>query len=312
MKEPEKDKMLTKSNDSTDSNGMSEDKSNDETTQSVAQIHVTSSSNYDNDINPDGSSKLTSHISRIFLVSRCSPQSSSSTEDYEPETKHLPGASLGVNGVHQVAARSMESLRHSRNFLSADERYEDSRSLESLTTTRVATGSSSSTTGLLISPVTKTSHQQHHHHHHHHQYRSFLSCSSTSSSSSISGRRRTGLTTESRSSENLMRREESLNAEVRRGLYANTALERKAPRLHLSLPQDDHDYTGGSGPPGVFSLTSPGGSDRKIHILSPHSPLPFADLQHQYSVQSLKSRRSKAHVLPRLVLPRSESDVFLQ
>lgn len=106
-----------------------------------------------------------------------------------------------------------------------------------------------------------------------------------------------------------MRREESLNAEVRRTLYASTALERKAPRLHLSLPQDDE---GCSGPPSVFSLTSPGGSDRRITILSPHSPLPTGDIHHTYSIQSLRTRRNKALVLPRLVLPRSESEVFLQ
>ncbi|XP_034946825.1 cAMP-specific 3',5'-cyclic phosphodiesterase isoform X4 [Chelonus insularis] len=247
----------------------------------VTRIHVTSSSSRDNSF--DSGSRLSNKMSRIFLVSRSTPQSSSSQEDYEPETKALPGATLSINGVHQVAARSMESLRNSRNFLSADDNVrEDSRSLESLTT-HVATSTSSTGGGLLLGSTSKS----------HHHYRSFLSCSSTSSSSSFSGKRR-GLAVESRSSENLMRREESLNAEVRRGLYANTALERKTPRLHLSLPQDDQE---GFGRPGVFSLTSPGGSDRRIQILSPHSPGPYGDFQ-QYSVQSLKTRRSKAHVLP--------------
>lgn len=277
-----------------ENSNISQDKDNDDMS-TVAKIHVTASPSFEVDV--DMGSKLSSRMSRIFLVSRTSPQSSSSQEEYEPETKRLPGATLGVNGAHQVAARSMESLRHSRNFLSADDRYgEDSRSLESLTT-HVATTSTSTTGGLVLGgTATKT-----------HHYRSFLSCSSTSSSSSFSGKRRAA---ESRSSENLMRREESLNAEVRRGLYANTGLERKAPRLHLSLPHDDHE-AGGSRSPGVFSLTSPGGSDRRIHILSPHSPLPIGDF-HQYSVQSLKSRRTKAHILPRLVLPRSESEVFIQ
>lgn len=278
--------QLTKSKLS--SSSISEEREDD-----VARISITSPSSRENSIE---GSKVTTRMSKIFLVSRSSPQSSSSQEDYEPETKCLPGnLLLGINGAHQsMNARSMESLRNSRNFLSADERYEDSRSLESLT--HVTTSSNT--------------HQQKTSHHH---YRSFISCSSTSSSSSITGvgkRRAVASAVESRSSENLMRREESLNAEVRRGLYASTALERKTPRLHLSLPHDDVE--GAGGPPGVFSLTSPGGSDRRIHILSPHSPLPAGEFFHQYTVQSLKSRRAKAHVLPRLVLPRSESEVFLQ
>ncbi|XP_057342002.1 cAMP-specific 3',5'-cyclic phosphodiesterase isoform X3 [Microplitis mediator] len=282
----------------------------DEDQATVASIRVTSSLPSRESSFDTGSSKISSRMSRIFLVSKSSPQSSSSQEDYEPETKCLPGnVLLGINGTHHQSARSMESLRNSRNFLSADERYEDSRSLESLTT-HVAT--SSSTSGGSLVGTSATHHHQKTSHHH---YRSFISCSSTSSSSSIAGglagKRRVGSAVESRSSENLMRREESLNAEVRRGLYASTALERKTPRLHLSLPHDDVDGNSGGGPPGVFSLTSPGGSDRRIHILSPHSPLPSGEFFHQYTVQSLKSRRAKAHVLPRLVLPRSESEVFL-
>jgi len=157
----------------------------------------------------------------------------------------------------------MESLRLSRNFLSADDRYnEDSKSMESL--------SSSSET-----------HSSRSH------YRSFL----TSSTRDV----RRIMTVESKSSENL--REESMNAEVRRGLFANTGLERKIPQ-HLSLPP----------PTSVFSLTSPGGSDRKITILSPHSPLQTSEFQ----FSTLKNRRKKAIVLPRLVLPRSESEVFLE
>ncbi|XP_024943718.1 cAMP-specific 3',5'-cyclic phosphodiesterase isoform X2 [Cephus cinctus] len=204
----------------------------------------------------------------LFMSSNRSPQSSSSQEEYEPEVKNIPRQQhLLTPGSGQVSARSMESLRTSRNFLSADERYsEDSRSLESL--------SSSSETH-----VASKSH-----------YRSFL----TSSRRDV----RKVVTVESRSSENL-HREESLNAEVRRGLFANTGLERKLPQ-HLSLPP----------PLGVFSLTSPGGSDRKITILSPHSPMQAPDFQ-QFSIQSLKTRRKKAVVLPRLVLPRSESEVFL-
>ncbi|XP_014469782.1 PREDICTED: cAMP-specific 3',5'-cyclic phosphodiesterase, isoform F isoform X3 [Dinoponera quadriceps] len=213
----------------------------------------------------------------FFMTTNRSPQSSSSQEEYEPEVKSISRLQIrqqqqqhlltaGVSG--QATARSMESLRSSRNFLSADERYsEDSKSMESLSSsseTHVASGRS--------------------------HYRSFL----TSSARDV---RRIATQVESKSSENL-HREESLNAEMRRGLFANTGLERKIPQ-HLSLPP----------PSNVFSLTSPGGSDRKITILSPHSPLQSSEFQ--FAQQTLKSRRKKAIVLPRLVLPRSESEVFL-
>ncbi|KAK1123671.1 hypothetical protein K0M31_008369 [Melipona bicolor] len=208
-----------------------------------------------------------------------SPQSSSSQEEYEPEVKSLSKIQkqqqqqqqqhlLTAATAGHVTARSMESLRTSRNFLSADERYiEDSKSLESLS---------------LSSESHVASSKSH--------YRSFL----TSSSKDV----RRIVTVESKSSDNL-HREESLNAEVRRGLFANTGLERKIPQ-HLSLPP----------PSSVFSLTSPGGSDRKITILSPHSPIQSSEFQ--FSAQTLKSRRKKAIVLPRLVLPRSDSEVFLE
>lgn len=216
----------------------------------------------------------------LFMVNR-SPQSSSSQEEYEPEVKSISRLQmqqqrqpqqhlLTASGVSsQVTARSMESLRSSKNFLSADDRYsEDSKSMESLSSSSEAhVGSSRS------------------------HYRSFL----TTSTKDV----RKIMTVESKSSENLLHREESLNAEVRRGLFANTGLERKIPQ-HLSLPP----------PTNVFSLTSPGGSDRRIMILSPHSPLQTSEFQ--FAAQTLKSRRKKAIVLPRLVLPRSESEVFLE
>ncbi|XP_072757915.1 3',5'-cyclic-AMP phosphodiesterase isoform X2 [Anoplolepis gracilipes] len=224
-----------------------------------------------------------------FFTTNRSPQSSSSQEEYEPEVKSISRLQmqqrqqqhqhqqqqqqqqqqqhlLTTGGVgSQVTARSMESLRLSRNFLSADDRYsEDSKSMESL----------SSSSELHIGSPSKG------------HYRSFL----TSSTKDV--RRIVA-----KSSENL-HREESLNAEVRRGLFANTGFERKIPQ-HLSLPP----------PSNIFSLTSPGGSDRKITILSPHSPMQTSEFQ--FSAQTLKSRRKKAIVLPRLVLPRSESEVFL-
>ncbi|XP_018315184.1 cAMP-specific 3',5'-cyclic phosphodiesterase isoform X4 [Mycetomoellerius zeteki] len=201
----------------------------------------------------------------LFMVTNRSPQSSSSQEEYEPEVKSISRLQqrqqqqhlLTTGGVSQVTARSMESLRSSKNFLSADDRYsEDSKSMESL--------SSSSETHVGSSKT---------------HYRSFL----TSSTRDV----RRIVTVESKSSENL-HREESMNAEVRRGLFANTGLERKIPQ-HLSLPP----------PTSVFSLTSPGGSDRKITILSPHSPLQTLQTsEFQFSTQTLKSRRKKAIVLP--------------
>ncbi|XP_053983960.1 cAMP-specific 3',5'-cyclic phosphodiesterase isoform X3 [Hylaeus volcanicus] len=209
-----------------------------------------------------------------------SPQSSSSQEEYEPEVKSLSKlhkqrqhqqqhllTTGSIGGGGQITARSMESLRTSKNFLSADDRYsEDSKSLESLS----------------LSSETNMAGSKSH-------YRSFL----TSSTKDV----RRIVTVESRSTDNL-HREESLNAEVRRGLFANTGLERKIPQ-HLSLPP----------PTNVFSLTSPGGSDRKITILSPRSPLQSTEFQ--FACQTLKTRRKKAIVLPRLVLPRSDSEVFL-
>ncbi|XP_019884770.1 cAMP-specific 3',5'-cyclic phosphodiesterase isoform X5 [Camponotus floridanus] len=219
-----------------------------------------------------------------FFMSTRSPQSSSSQEEYEPEIKSISRLQLQqqcqqqhqqqqhlltIGGVgSQVTARSMESLRSSKNFLSADDHFnEDSKSMESLSSSsEMHMGSSSRG-----------------------HYRSFL----TSSTKDV----RKIITVESKSSENL-HREESLNAEVRRGLFANTGFERKIPQ-HLSLPP----------PSSIFSLTSPGGSDRKITILSPHSPMQTSEFQ--FSAQTLKSRRKKAIVLPRLVLPRSESEVFL-
>ncbi|XP_050453349.1 cAMP-specific 3',5'-cyclic phosphodiesterase isoform X4 [Cataglyphis hispanica] len=204
-----------------------------------------------------------------FFMTTRSPQSSSSQEEYEPEVKSISRLQmqqkrqqqqqqqhlLTTSGVgSQVTARSMESLRSSKNFLSADDRYsEDSKSMESLSS-EMHMGSSS-----------RGGH-----------YRSFL----TSSTKDV----RKIVTVESKSSENL-HREESLNAEVRRGLFANTGFERKLPQ-HLSLPP----------PSSIFSLTSPGGSDRKITILSPHSPMQTSEFQ--FSAQTLKSRRKKAIVLP--------------
>jgi len=94
-------------------------------------------------------------------------------------------------------------------------------------------------------------------------------------------------------------------AERRRGLYAgviNPGERRITVPQHLSLPPPTGAY---------LSLSTPGG-DRKLTIVSPHSPHQPDLLQFSSSITALKTRRKKAIVLPRLILPRSESDVFLE
>jgi hypothetical protein len=94
-------------------------------------------------------------------------------------------------------------------------------------------------------------------------------------------------------------------AERRRGLYAgviNPGERRITVPQHLSLPPPTGAY---------LSLSTPGG-DRKLTIVSPHSPHQPELLQFSSCFTTLKTRRKKAIVLPRLILPRSESDVFLE
>lgn len=89
--------------------------------------------------------------------------------------------------------------------------------------------------------------------------------------------------------------DEAISAEKRRGLWSGKV---RVPQ-HLSLP-----------PPAGYLSLSPG--DRKLTILSPHSPHRTPEMLY-YTQQTLKTRRKKAMVLPRLVLPRSDSeasDVF--
>lgn len=90
----------------------------------------------------------------------------------------------------------------------------------------------------------------------------------------------------------LLTSEEAISAEKRRGLWSGRA---RVPQ-HLSLP-----------PPAGYLSLSPG--DRKLTILSPHSPhRMMPDFLH-LSQATLKTRRKKAMVLPRLVLPRSDSEI---
>lgn len=94
-------------------------------------------------------------------------------------------------------------------------------------------------------------------------------------------------------------------AEMRRGLYAGVISpgeRRITVPQHLSLPP----------PTGGYLSLATAGPDRKLTILSPHSPQQTDILQFSSSMTALKTRRKKAIVLPRLVLPRSESDVFLE
>jgi hypothetical protein len=72
------------------------------------------------------------------------------------------------------------------------------------------------------------------------------------------------------------------NAEKRRGLFAST--ERRALQ-QLSLP-----------PP-----------ERRLTILSPHSPMAITELQWP-APSGIRGRRKKGMVLPKLILPRSDSD----
>lgn len=72
------------------------------------------------------------------------------------------------------------------------------------------------------------------------------------------------------------------NAEKRRGLFAST--ERRALQ-QLSLP-----------PP-----------ERRLTILSPHSPMGITELQWP-APSGIRGRRKKGMVLPKLILPRSDSD----
>ncbi|XP_050671345.1 uncharacterized protein LOC126969823 [Leptidea sinapis] len=72
------------------------------------------------------------------------------------------------------------------------------------------------------------------------------------------------------------------SAEKRRGLFAST--ERRALQ-QLSLP-----------PP-----------ERRLTILSPHSPMAMSELQWP-APSGIRGRRKKGMVLPKLILPRSDSD----
>lgn len=85
--------------------------------------------------------------------------------------------------------------------------------------------------------------------------------------------------------------EEGITAERRRGLFAGSSVPQ-----HLSLP-----------PPANYLNLSPG--DRRLTILSPHSPHHSQEMLHFSSMFSSKRKTKKSIVLPRLVLPRSDSEI---
>lgn len=244
-------------------------------------------------------------VTRSLFANR-SLHSSSSQEDYEPDTSnhyhqqhfHQAAKNSTASKHHLIVspggatARSMECLRTTSCFSStlrnysepeSEEFVEDSRSLESLDSHSVGR-----TAGVSCRS---------------HQYRSFLMPSRLD----INRFQTCYGVKSSKSSENL-HQEENLKAEVRRGLFASCD---RSKLQHLSLP-----------PPSNFiSLTSPGGSDRRITILSRHSPMGLPNFGQAFASatpascglaqqHSLKARRKKAIVLPKLVLARSESTVF--
>lgn len=86
--------------------------------------------------------------------------------------------------------------------------------------------------------------------------------------------------------------EEAITAERRRGLFAGSVPQ------HLSLP-----------PPANYLSLSPG--DRRLTILSPHSPHHSQEMLHySSSFSAVKMRKNKKSiVLPKLVLPRSDSEI---
>ncbi|XP_056629675.1 cAMP-specific 3',5'-cyclic phosphodiesterase isoform X2 [Diorhabda carinulata] len=191
----------------------------------------------------ESESESTKASPRYSLLSK-SPHSSSSQEEYEPETKYK-GQYLSAS-MRTCTTKSMESLRTSpKTFLSSSER--DVR-------------------------------------------RVYLETTETKSLESIE--REMKLKRHAVSGEASLEtagREDTFTAERKRVLWSG---KMRIPQ-HLSLPP----------PTGYLSL-SPG--DRRLTILSPHSPHKMPDY---FNPGTLKSRRKKAGVLPKLLLPRSDSEI---
>ncbi|KAK9881724.1 hypothetical protein WA026_017243 [Henosepilachna vigintioctopunctata] len=192
-------------------------------------------------------SSISNKVSPKYSLLSKSPHSSSSQEDYEPDSKHANKGQYLSAAIRTESARSMESLRTTQKpFLSSSER--DMR-------------------------------------------RVFSESVETKSLESIEKLVRLKRYAVSGEDSVLVGSDETINAEKRRGLWSGKA---RVPQ-HLSLP-----------PPAGYLSLSPG--DRKLTILSPHSPHRMSELFHM-SQATLKTRRKKAMVLPRLVLPRSDSEM---
>ncbi|ENN71345.1 hypothetical protein YQE_11960, partial [Dendroctonus ponderosae] len=88
-----------------------------------------------------------------------------------------------------------------------------------------------------------------------------------------------------------------ISAEKKRGLCIRgfRSGRMRVPQ-HLSLP-----------PPAGYLSLSPG--ERRLTILSPHSPHRTPEFMSLSQQTTLKTRRKKATILPRLILPRSDSDI---
>lgn len=177
-------------------------------------------------------------ISSKYGLMTKSPNSSSSQEDYEPETKGLIRTNQYLTtGARVEQARSMESLRTHRSYLATSDR-DVRRSTES------------------------------------------LERDAKLKRRAVSGE------------EMSLGIEETITAERRRGLFAGSVPQ------HLSLP-----------PPATYLSLSPG--DRRLTILSPHSPFHSQEMLHyasSFSTMKMK-RNKKSIVLPKLVLPRSDSEI---
>lgn len=200
------------------------------------------------------------------------PSGDSLESEESTSTRVSPRYSLLSKSPHSSSSQEDYELdvgKHKGQFLSAGTRTETTKSMESLRTTHRSFLSTSER-----------------------DMRRFMSESvETKSLESLEREMRLKRHAVSGDGSMLMSSEETISAERRRGLWSGKV---RVPQ-HLSLP-----------PPAGYLSLSPG--DRKLTILSPHSPLRAPDLMH-LTQTTLKTRRKKAVVLPRLILPRSDSDI---
>lgn len=229
--------------------------------------------------------KMTSRYSdqrfsaKLGLFSR-SATSSSSQEEYEPEIK-LFGQKSSSSGQFLTAGRvettkSMESLRVAKENSSNQLNISSEKTLHAHRGSFLT--SSERDMRKVLTSTTET--------------RSFdcLDRDMRLKRRALSGEEMGGS----------LNREDSvqISAEKRRGLFAG--VERRLTPQHLSLPP-----TGGP----FIGMGSSQDSSRKLMILSPHSPLTTPDLLNfSQPLLSIKGRRKKGMVLPKLILPRSDSE----